>query len=294
MRQDHIDTGLEPWPALAAAAADLHDRLTRAYRAKCRLPPLQHRPPPGDAAPDQLRAALDAPQIVRYPCHRASDAALRGEYALLLGDQRHADAAAVHALVAVAPLPANVARLQLQALQPVAHRCQRQARLRRTHYLCLRCERRGRRGKPRLCSRTFRVVCQDCDDNPDSIVPIDAVGRVLTIHGKQLILAPCCARIREYAATGADLLFAGGPCPHEPPPRPDVRRARPLCAVCDIQALSRPHQHLDPRTCRMAAVHLCQRHTPPEEWIRRVPNMRHFERVCADWARKVRAQHKRG
>jgi hypothetical protein len=44
----------------------------------------------------------------------------------------------------------------------------------------------------------------------------------------------------------------------------------------------------------MATVHLCQRHTPPEEWIRRAPNMRHFERVCADWARKVRALHKRG
>jgi hypothetical protein len=290
-RQDHLDTGLEPWPALAAAAAELHDRLTRAYRAKCRLAPLQRRPPPGEASPAQLRAALAAPSIVRYPCHAASDAALRGEYALLLGDQRHAETAAIHSLVAAAPLPANVLRAQLDALAPIAQRCQRQARVRRTHYLCLRCERRGRKGKPRLCSRTFRVVCQDCDDSPDSVVAIDAVGRVLTVHGRQLIFAPCCGRIREYSG-GADLL--PGPCPHEPRPRAEGHGRRPSCGVCDGPALSRAHGHLDPGTCRMATVHLCQRHTPPDEWTRRVPNMRHFERVCADWARRVKALHKRG
>jgi hypothetical protein len=37
------------------------------------------------------------------------------------------------------------------------------------------------------------------------VVAIDADGRVLAIHGRQLILAPCCGRIREYAG-GPDLL----------------------------------------------------------------------------------------
>ena len=290
-RQDHLDTGLEPWPALAAAAADLNDRLTRAHRAKCRLPPLQRRPAPADASPGRLRAALAAPTIARYPCHAASDAALPAEYALLLGDPRHAETAAIHALVAASPLPDNVRRAQLAALEPIAQRCQRQARLRRTHYLCLRCERRGRKGKPRLCSRTFRVVCQDCDDSPDSVVAIDAVGRVLAIRGRQLILAPCCGRVREYSG-GADLL--PGACPHEPRPRAEAHARRPLCGVCDGPAMSRPHSHLDPATCRMATVHLCQRHTPPDEWTRRAPNMRHFEQVCRDWARKVKAIHRRG
>lgn len=297
-RQERIDTGHEAWADLSAAAAGLHDRITRGYRAKCRVPPLQRRPAPTPAQAstaelaDALHAALAAPVILRRPHTRGPDQALRAEYALLLGSRASADTAAFHGLVAVAQLPSNIHAMQLEALRAVAQRCQGQAALRRVLHLCLLCERRGRRSTPRLCSRTFRVVCQACDDRPDTIVRIDSLGRVLTVRGRQLVFAPCCARIREYTGTGSDLL--SGACAHDDARLVGRPSQRPRCAVCDANALSRRHEHLDPETFHMAVVYLCQRHTPPEEWCRRVPNMRHFERVCADWARKVRASSKRG
>ena len=217
---------------------------------------------------------------------------------------------------------------QEAALDRISQRCQRQARVRRTKHVCLLCERAGRRGKPRLCSRTFRVVCQACDDSASSIPAIDMLGRIVTVQGRQLILAPCCATVQEYAGTGTDLAirqeyagtgtdlairqeYAGtgssstsGMDEHETcihsaqaPPHQNSqggRKARVTCSVCDSQALPRAHEVLDHLAARMTSVHLCHRHTPPEEWIRRCANLRQFELACREWERKVRANHKRG
>ena len=295
-RQDHIDSGLEPWDALARAAQDAHERLARTYRSKCRMPPPPRRPPLAELAADPAAlcaAALAARPLVRYPS--AADVAVRrAEYAILLGSAALAETAVIHSLVTVDPLPANITRLQLAALDALSQRCQRRARVRRTHYLCLLCERRGRKASPRLCSRTFRIVCRTCDDNPDSIVPIDTVGRIVTVRARQLIFAPCCATVRDYTASGHDL--APAPCRHAPnPPHPrPPARPRVSCAMCDAPALPRGHEYLDHTLCRMTVCFLCQRHTPPDEWTRRAPNMRHFEQVCRDWARKVKAIHRRG
>ena len=293
-RQDHIDSGAEPWDALVAPASELHDRLTRIYRSKCRLPPSQRRTPAGETPPAHLAAALAAHSLVRYPCHSACDALLPAEYALLLNSASLAETALLHSLVAVHPLPANITRMQEDALELLEQHCQRRARVRRTHYLCLLCEHRGRKASPRLCSRTFRIVCQTCDDNPDSIVPIDAIGRILTIRGRQLFFAPCCATIRDYAATGQDISL--WPCQHktDPPPPPRAGRPRVPCAICDAQALPKGHEYLDHLACRMVTCFLCQRHTPPEDWLRHVPNRRCFDAVCLEWDQKIRAIHRRG
>jgi hypothetical protein len=240
-------------------------------------------------------AALDAHPLVRYPC--TDDIAVRrAEYAILLNSAALAEAAVVHSLVTVAPLPANITRLQEAALDALSQRCQRRARVRRTHYLCLLCERRGRKASPRLCSRTFRIVCRTCNDSPDSIVPIDTVGRIVTIRSRQLIFAPCCATVRDYTASGHD--FAPGPCRHSLAPRTDrplkPPRVRVACAMCDAPALPRGHDYLDHLPCRMTVCFLCQRHTPPDDWLRHVPNRRCFDAVCLEWDRKLRALHRRG
>jgi len=310
-RQDHVDSGSEPWSALSAAAQDAHERLTRVYRSKCRLPPQPRRAAQSSHHPHLLAqspgavllAALDAPLITRYPCHRDNEDLLREEYGALLGDPALGDAASLHALVRTAPLPGNIRRLQENALDAISQRCQRQARVRRTKHVCLLCERRGHRGKPRLCSKTFRVVCQACEDDAASIAAIDMVGRIVTVQGRQLVLAPCCATVQEYAGNGRDLL--PGPCSHvvgkaDPSHQQPAhhgsaaRKPRVACAICESQALPRGHETLDHVAARMATVHLCHRHTPPEEWLRRCANLRQFERACVEWDAKVRAAHRRG
>jgi hypothetical protein len=221
----------------------------------------------------------------------------RAKYAILLGSAALAETAVIHSLVTVNPLPANITRMQLAALDALSQHCQRRARVRRTHYLCLLCERRGRKASPRLCSRTFRIVCRTCDDNPDSIVPIDTVGRIVTVRARHLIFAPCCATVRDYTGSGHDL--APTPCRHAPAP-PLLDRPRPAarprvsCAMCDAPALPRGHEYLDHLLCRMTVCYLCHRHTPPEDWLRHVPNRRGFDAVCLEWDRKLRALHRRG
>ncbi len=285
----------------------------------------------------QLVASLDSPRVAAYPCHRINQAMLRGEYAILLGGQRLADVAALHGLVHTNPLPSNIRDLQERAVDIMRQRCERQARLHRTKHLCLLCERKGRKGSPRLCSRTFRVVCQACDDNPDSMLAIDMVGRIVTVQGRHYIFAPCCGTVQEYTGTGRDLLpgpcvHAFGPyqlaavnrqfvvarccgcalgadeaeplgqggkgaiCPrcHAPRPAESSRRGRPSCAVCGAAALARAHECLDHVAARLSAVHLCQRHTPPDEWLRGVCNRSQFDKVCQDWEFRARGVHRRG
>lgn len=184
------------------------------------------------------------------------------------------------------------------SLRAIAQRCQRQARVRSTHYICLSCERRGRKSAPRLCSRTFRVVCQHCNDSPDCIPPICMVGRVVAVQHRQLYLAPCCATIQEYAATGQDFNPPSSlPCPHAPKNRqePAKKRQRHACCVwnCQTQALPRQHSVVDHLEGTMEALHLCHRHTPPEEWLRRAKNFKQFNETCRAWEQKCKAAHRK-
>ena len=310
----HLQVALRRPPSRARA----HARFSRApftrRRSKCRQPaPFTRRIPAGDATAAQLDAALACPCVEPHPCHRANPAMLRGEYAILLGSQRLADVAALHGLVHTHPLPDNVRALQQAVVDALRRRCQRRARLHRTKHLCLMCERRGRKGAPRLCSRTFRVVCQNCDDSPDSMLAIDMVGRIVTVQGRHYIFAPCCGTVQEYAGTGRDLL--PGPCAHtfgphqlaavnrqgvvprggagDPRPAEGGRRGRAVCAVCGGAALARAHECLDHVAARLSGVHLCQRHTPPDLWLTGVANRAQFDRVCLDWELRARGGHRR-
>ena len=344
-RQDHLDTGDEPWGALAVAAAQVNERMGRVFRSKCRQPaPFLRRVPGGEASMRELLAALSCPRITSYPCHKVDATMLRGEYAVLLGGQQLADVALLHGLVQIHALPPNVRALQQLVIDGMRQRCQRQARLRRTKHLCLLCERRGRKGVPRLCSRTFGVVCQSCGDNPDSMLAIDMIGRVVTIQGRHYVFAPCCGTVQEYTGSGRDFQqmpwprayggsgqdFRLAPCPHGLPPvsggedrvvylpccgklveacdakgahcpvcrapreDPGSKRGRPICAICGGVSLPRAHECLNHVTARLGSVHLCQRHTPPEEWLRGVSTRRQFDQVCQDWECRARGTGRGG
>jgi hypothetical protein len=429
-RQDCVDSGEEPWPKLAADAHESNDRLCRTYRSKCRLPQQQRRAQPAETSPELLRAALDSPKLVVYPCHRASDTLLRDEYAILLGSREFVDVALVHSVVRVSRLPDTIRECQVlflvfclrasdfvmrlvvavtlhpveivklrhtlvyeehalpvllgslvpqgslhpfhaipgeyrvrgehlhhplhrdlvvrlphhqvqclqglpdvvvlcivlvaprdahqssqndsapraniqpildpqeQALRDIAQRCQRQARVRSTHYVCLSCERRNHKSAPRLCSRTFRIVCQNCNDSPDCIPPINMLGCVVSVQSRQLYLAPCCGTIQEYTATGKDF---NGPstlaCVHAQKARPEPakKRQRHVCGVwhCQSQALPRQHRAVDHLEGTMECIYLCHRHTPPDEWLRRASNFRQFNEACQAWEAKCRPSHRK-
>jgi hypothetical protein len=184
--------------------------------------------------------------------------------------------------------------------------------VRRKLYVCLSCERRGRKSAPRLCSQTFRIVCQNCGDDPDCIPPIDMLGRVVTVQSKQLYFAPCCAAVREYTATGQD--FAARParrdaghegaaqgCQHgvgghkSAGSSPGYRKPRHTCAAwhCEAHALSKPHNVLDHFECRIETYYLCHKHTPPEDWLRRAKNFTQFSATCRAWEVKVKSSHRK-
>lgn len=181
----------------------------------------------------------------------------------------------------------------------MAQRCQRQSRVRRTHYVCLSCERRGRKSAPRLCSQTFRIVCQNCGDDPECMPPIDMLGRVVTVQSKQLYLAPCCGTVQEYRGVGDEFALRREGCPHladaKESQAASKRKPRHKCAAwhCQAQALPRQHRVVDHLEGCMETVHLCYRHTPPEEWLRRAKNFKQFSEACRAWEAKCKPSHRK-
>ena len=190
---------------------------------------------------------------------------------------------------------------QEKKLLDVAQRCQRQAQVRRTHYVCLSCERRGRKSAPRLCSLTFRIVCQNCGDDPDCIPPIDMVGRAVTVQNRQLYLAPCCATIQEYRGVGDEFVLArDATCSHAPSGKntqatTGKRKVKHTCSAwyCQAQALPRPHRIVDHHEGCMETLYLCYKHTPPEEWLRRAKNFKQFSETCRAWEIKCKPTHRK-
>ena len=111
-RQDSVDSGNESWQALGDAAQEAHERLSRTYRSKCRLPQSHKRPVPADTTKAFMAAALASPKIVTYAHHRKHEPRLQDEYAVLLGSREFAGLSTVHGLVKIEPLPRSIKLLQ--------------------------------------------------------------------------------------------------------------------------------------------------------------------------------------
>jgi hypothetical protein len=187
----------------------------------------------------------------------------------------------------------------MRLLSGLAERCQRQAAVKRSHYVCLSCERKGRKTAARLCSSTFSIVCQNCEDRADFIPPIDLVGRVVNVQGKQLYLAPCCGCMQEYTGTGEEFIYSSvGDCAHTRGKKAEggtKKKQRHRCSVwnCPTQALPKLYRVVDHQEGRIEDVHLCFKHTPPEDWLRRCKNFKQFSSSCKTWEAHCKSvQHK--
>ena len=129
------------------------------------------------------------------------------------------------------------------------------------------------------------------------------LGRVVTVQNRQLYLAPCCASVQEYTGTGTDFWEpdTGWQCQHAVIQSKSrggshsCRKSRPKCSAWNCQAMGLPRQHhvLDHHDFRMETYHLCHKHTPPEEWLRRAKNFVQFSQTCRAWEMKIKNSHKK-
>lgn len=134
-RQDCVDSGREPWRALASAAQEAHDRLSRTYRSKCRQPQAQKKAAPADTPRAVMASALAAPKLVVYPFHRGHAPTLQDEYAILLGTRDLPGVPAVHSIVKTSSLPASIKRQQ--AISLIFSRDSRRFPWKRQQAICL-------------------------------------------------------------------------------------------------------------------------------------------------------------
>lgn len=123
------------------------------------------------------------------------------------------------------------------------------------------------------------------------------LGRVLTVQGKQLYLAPCCGTVQEYRGTGQE--FIPLPCPHAVARAGQgashKKRPKHTCSAwhCQAQALPRQHRVVDHLDGCMETIYLCYKHTPPEEWLRRAKNFAQFNKACREWEIKCKPAHRK-
>ena len=106
----------------------------------------------------------------------------------------------------------------------------------------------------------------------------------------RVVYLPCCGKLVE----ACDAKGAHCPVCRAPREDPGSKRGRPICAICGGVSLPRAHECLNHVTARLGSVHLCQRHTPPEEWLRGVSTRRQFDQVCQDWECRARGTGRGG
>ncbi len=303
-RQNQIDTGAEAWEALDAAARDTGERILRLYKTRpqgAKAQP-QGRRRPVKLVADAVGWALDARIIKPYAYHRADHARLCAEYELAMPEEAAAATAELHGCVTVSLLPGNITRMQRELMREVGMGCERRAALQSTKHVCVACEHKRRRTTLRLCSRTGDMICQHCQDTTgvQSVLQLCAVGRIIRIHDAQYYLALCCGTVQPYTEGGEkDLLplprldHNTPPCRHARAGKPEHRKRRVQCGMCDANAMPARQVHLDHLTGRMITTQLCQRHTPPEETMRRALNHRQFQDACNAWERRARVPGRR-
>lgn len=307
-RQNQIDTGNETWEALDSAARDTGERILRLYKTRPQGAKTQHqqtqqaRRRPGKRAADAIKWALDAHIIKPYAFHHADHTRLCSEYELTMPEGAAAATAELHGCVTVHPLPGNITRMQQRLLREVGMECEQRAALQSTKYVCVACEHKRRRTTLRLCTRTEEMICQHCQDTTgiQSVLQLCAIGQITRIHDVQFYLALCCGTVQPYTEGAENDLLPrlrldhNAPlCRHARAAKQEHRKRRVPCAMCDANAMPARHLYLDHLTARMVVTQLCQRHTPPEETMRRALNHRQFQDACNAWERRVRPPGRR-
>jgi hypothetical protein len=125
-------------------------------------------------------------------------------------------------------------------------------------------------------------------------------GQIVRIHEAQFYLTLCCGTVQQYTEGAENDLLPipkldpDAPlCRHARAARPEPRKRRVPCAMCDANAVAAKHVYLDHLSARMVTAQLCQRHTPPEEALHRALNHRQFETACHVWERRPRVPGRR-
>lgn len=126
------------------------------------------------------------------------------------------------------------------------------------------------------------------------------LGRVVTVQGKQLYLAPCCGTVQEYRGVGDEFLNTARTCPHAALAKDGgqgggKRKPKNACSAwhCQAQALPRAHRIVDHVDGCMETVHLCYKHTPPDDWLKRAKNFKQFCETCRAWEIKCKPVHRK-
>ena len=185
-------------------------------------------------------------------------------------------ASLVHSLqqqVHVFPLPQNIMRQQYVFVEDAL--MSEGAAVMKLMYLdvCLNCGLQGR-GKSYSLDRKLRlnrnqgICCSKCGSD-ETVAKINAVGRLVWVHGVYLYFCWRCRKVHSWVGDGLDLV---GHCPDEtrslapvaPPPR--------TCVLCERRSQVERYSVLDDRVGILARVYLCAWHTPPENLQKQVFN----------------------
>jgi hypothetical protein len=182
-------------------------------------------------------------------------------------------AVALQRAIRIQPLPANLTQIQIRALSSKVRKCERSAISGSVLYACMQCimgalggqQALNRKGKPfptrgqcKLDLDKSDLICSVC--HHQSILPISALGRIISLKNHQFYLAPCCCTVQPYMARGDEFQLQT-PCHHKPS-RPPSKHTKKRCALCSNVALIEAHEAVDHLTGERHTTYLCQRHTP--------------------------------
>lgn len=320
-RQENLDSGLETFSSLDSAAKPLLEKICRMYRSKCASAFQNKTRVPKDVTSDMFLKAVQSPIIKMYPCHEKNPGLLAEEYAILLEIPPSVDVAGVHSSVSVSKLPYSIYSAQVSSILQILFKffntffvyqferikqqseiCEIQAQNQCLSQICLMCEWRLRKPVLRLCSSTFKIVCQNCEGDQFFVSAINLLGRILKVRGRQYFLSLCCGTIQEYRGSGSEFDPASAVCAqcvskksHHMSNKMERKKNRPLCSAwnCCTKALPVPHVIVDHIDASLETVFLCFKHTPPESWIKQCKNFEQFSSMCQTWDAKLKSSRKK-
>jgi hypothetical protein len=270
------DDGASDWPRVLAWCSAAVERISRLKKSGLLAAPREPALDPAVLLRHKHDLALHwaAPSLPRGSPHEFH---LLG-HALGLDGQliRH-----IQREVQVHPLPANLRRLQLDAVARVLTGSSLQAFLAGRRFACLHCVIQGKSSPPqRMRLDTIRqsLVCSTCSNG--DLLSIDMIGRVLRHRSQSYFFCPGCASIQPYSGLHDALgWFGEGSCTHAAPPSPAT--PRPPCDFCGLPSGACQPSRVDHLTGRMRGLAFCQRHAPPPGALNQCVNARQLDRFRA-------------
>jgi len=207
-----------------------------------------------------LRAAMAAP-VFAHPAYAVDLPVFRG-----CSWQHIVQVQAVHAIIAVQPLPANLTALQADCvLRMLRHNSSSIVQCTQL-YVCLRCVARSAKF---AINKKMRVMsdgschCSQCHSSA-FVLPISMMGRIVRIQGVYLHLCHFCCCIHEWKCSGHEFTS----CERSKTCVPATALLQPpsysakACAVCARTSSISSWTVLDDRLGVLVDLCLCAKHKP--------------------------------